>query len=311
MRKAITFVEVIVVVAILLTLIALALPAVQKVRRSADILKCKSNLRQMGIAFHNRHASHGQFSFPDTSTWLANRQDLLGWMVHMLPDIEQDAVFSKAIQDLELSRDTSYDPRHTGLAKVIPLYVCPTDTRLYTPRVYPNGIEVGYTSYLGVLQVQKLGPIQVLTGPQFLTAPLGMSKQSFSLIKDGVSNTAMVSERPPPEGNVYAGSWYTAFYYSGNPFRCEGPHSKMDLGPDAPKFLINQNSCPEDCIVKTYLGPGRLDNPCDRFHLWSLHGLGANFLFADGSVRFLSYSANAMMPSIFSVDGGEAVEWPD
>ncbi len=40
-------------------------------------------------------------------------------------------------------------------------------------------------------------------------------------------------------------------------------------------------------------------------------GVMANFLFADGSVRFLSYSANPIMPALASRAGGEAVAVPD
>jgi prepilin-type processing-associated H-X9-DG protein len=56
---------------------------------------------------------------------------------------------------------------------------------------------------------------------------------------------------------------------------------------------------------------GRLNNPCDRLHLWSLHAGGANFAFADGSVRFLSYSADSIMPALATRAGGETVAIPD
>ena len=59
------------------------------------------------------------------------------------------------------------------------------------------------------------------------------------------------------------------------------------------------------------LGPGRLDNPCDRYHFWSLHPGGGNWLFADGSVRFLSYSADPIMPALATRAGGEVVPLPN
>ena len=50
---------------------------------------------------------------------------------------------------------------------------------------------------------------------------------------------------------------------------------------------------------------------CDLFHFWRLHVGGAHFAFADGSVRFLSYSVNPLMPALASRAGGEAVTLPD
>jgi prepilin-type processing-associated H-X9-DG protein len=58
-------------------------------------------------------------------------------------------------------------------------------------------------------------------------------------------------------------------------------------------------------------GPGTTTNQCDQFHFWSLHGGGANFLFCDGSVRFLSYSADPVMPALGTRAGGEALSPPD
>src|SRR5262245_20532704 len=58
-------------------------------------------------------------------------------------------------------------------------------------------------------------------------------------------------------------------------------------------------------------GPGQLDNQCDMFHFWSLHEGGAHFLFADGSVHFLRYSAAPILPALASRGGGESVSLPD
>jgi prepilin-type processing-associated H-X9-DG protein len=47
------------------------------------------------------------------------------------------------------------------------------------------------------------------------------------------------------------------------------------------------------------------------FHFWSPHSGGANYAFADGSVRFLSYSANPVLPALATRAGNEKVAVPD
>ncbi|MEO2089144.1 MAG: H-X9-DG-CTERM domain-containing protein, partial [Gemmataceae bacterium] len=56
---------------------------------------------------------------------------------------------------------------------------------------------------------------------------------------------------------------------------------------------------------------GDLSRKCDAFHFWSLHSGGANFAFADGSVHFLNYSADAILPALATRAGGEVVALPD
>jgi prepilin-type processing-associated H-X9-DG protein len=60
-----------------------------------------------------------------------------------------------------------------------------------------------------------------------------------------------------------------------------------------------------------YFQAGRVDNPCDAFHFWSLHSGGANFAFCDGSVRLLNYSADSVLPALATRAGGEVTAPPD
>jgi len=64
------------------------------------------------------------------------------------------------------------------------------------------------------------------------------------------------------------------------------------------------------CVLPGLFGPGSLNGPCngDGNHFWSFHAGGANWLLADGSVRFLPYSASAMTIPLASRNGGEVVD---
>jgi len=82
----------------------------------------------------------------------------------------------------------------------------------------------------------------------------------------------------------------------------------MNLGVRERNFSPDYEACPPGPY--TFVR-GDLKNPCDTFHYWSLHPGGANFAFADGSVRFLSYSAHAILPALSTRAGGESVAIPD
>ena len=89
-RIGFTLIELLVVIAIIGVLIGLLLPAVQKVREAANRMSCTNNLKQLALALHSFHDTHG--SFPKCPVVGSAG---ISWHCYILPYIEQQALASK------------------------------------------------------------------------------------------------------------------------------------------------------------------------------------------------------------------------
>lgn len=292
-RRGITLLELLVAIGVIGILIGLLLPAVQQVRGSALRLSCGNTIRQIGLALHQFEASRGFFppAPPVSDRGSPESRNGMSWQGLLLPFIEQGSLWAVSEAAFRMDPEAKHDPPHIGLATVVPLLTCPSDARLGAPQQTPSG-PVAFTSYLGVTGSFTARWDGVLTG--------GVVRVRIVDVTDGTSNTLMVGERPP--SNLFdTGAWYPGGigFFEGVVMPVEEalfPHyHNCSPGPGGDRFRY---------------GPGRIDNPCDVFHFWSLHPGGANFLFADGSVHFLPYSARSVMAALASRNGGESVALP-
>jgi len=290
-RRGFTLIELLVVIAIIAILIGLLLPAVQKVREAAARLGCQNNLKQIGLATRNYHDRAERFPPGITLSTARPNYQYLGWPGRLLPDIEQDALWGQIAQAFATDPNPAvfygHPPHQAIQGTPLTAFACPADTRL-RQAFEQSGYKFAYTSYLGVQGLSQADRAGVLFPD---------SAVALVHITDGTSQTLLAGERPPSAG-MTLGWWYRGWGQQKN------GSAEMIMGVRE----INTKLPPEQCPKGPYsFSAGRLDNVCDTFHFWSLHPDGANFAFCDGSVKFLRYSANDILPALATRAGGEVV----
>ena len=212
------------------------------------------------------------------------------WLTRILPYVEQGSLWQTTVEAYASQSSPFLNPPHVGLTTPLLTFTCPLDSRVFTPQTTPDNDRIALTSYLGVLGTDY----SRLDGVLFLD-----SRVRLADITDGASQTLLVGERPPSSDFRY-GWWYA------------GDGEAVSGAGDMLLGVREQNVRDDDAVTNCPVGPyhfqaGSFDQQCDMFHFWSPHSGGGHFLFVDGSVHFLPYSADPHMPALATRAGGEIV----
>ena len=296
-KRGFTLIELLVVIAIIAILIALLLPAVQQAREAARRSQCKNNMKQIGLALHNYHDVHGTFPpgyvyLGETGTSGVGQSQKWGWMAHILPFVDQTALYeaceiSNPNNDLD-NMDGAGGPARTPVAT----YRCPSDT---APEVNDQRENWGTSNYVGNYTSEE-APVQTVDGnnrpkaQDSSTTRRGIfavnSEVKIRDITDGTSNTIIVGERawelPLPNSSSNSKALCRAAAWAGsNGNRVNSGANNAQAAATLAVSGAGINT------VSVYGDNDRNHNQCGITYS-SRHEGGAHFLLCDGAVRFIS-----------------------
>src|SRR5581483_3105954 len=274
-RRGFTLIELLVVIAIIAILIALLVPAVQKVREAAARSECANNLKQMGIAVHgvsDVYKALPPLSAQDANNYTTSPQyaGFRGWTLHvfLLPYVEQVALHKEAVN----RKDQPYIgpfPDGTVFGTVVPLYVCPADYSSANKKGVNNSNAEKFAG-------SNYGGNYLVFGNAGagIDRPNGLARFPISIV-DGTSNTVFFAERYLKCGTCGPP----------NDTGCTGP-----LWADA-----NSTWRPDICRSASFATPCPLfqsnviwNNGCDDTRAQTLHAGTMNVSLGDASVRTVS-----------------------
>jgi prepilin-type N-terminal cleavage/methylation domain-containing protein/prepilin-type processing-associated H-X9-DG protein len=207
--RGVTLVELLVVVAIIGTLVAMLLPAVQSARESARRTSCTNNLRQIALASANHEAARGRLPVgAESRPWAARPgfpHQFFRWslLAHLAPYYEEERLLDALDLTVPLYIGLTPDaiaPQNKPIVKLtVPLFLCPSDRMAAVSPLF------GPTNYAGCTGSGADG------GTPFDTDGLfGInSRTRLKDVTDGLSKTVAFSESPlgdgPAAGRTAAG----------------------------------------------------------------------------------------------------------
>jgi prepilin-type N-terminal cleavage/methylation domain-containing protein len=201
-QRAFTLIELLVVIAIIAILIGLLLPAVQKVRQAAARMSCSNNLKQLGVAVHNYASTYDSALPALTSSTSAPKYGNYqgGILITLLPFVEQDALYQKAIAVPSNTWDagTGGTPALVRRVPVKP-FQCPSDFTLSNGYSANQINEWGGASYGANFQV--FGTVRA-------GGNADVPRYNIGNIPDGTSNTIGFGETySATNGASYGNLW--------------------------------------------------------------------------------------------------------
>jgi prepilin-type N-terminal cleavage/methylation domain-containing protein/prepilin-type processing-associated H-X9-DG protein len=314
-RTGFTLVELLVVIAIIAVLIGLLVPAVQKVREAANRIQCSNNLKQLALAAHNYHDAKGKFpnGLHTVETVGGRYANGTAWEIELLPYLEQDNL--KKRWDSNDFRNNVKGERDATTAQVLQVLLCPSDS-LPDP-VYFVDVSPQFPQYAYASGFYALGSYGGNAGKRSFPGPAMLTRDGIFCwdssigvkdVTDGASNTFLFGERVhrDPEFDRYAFTSSPSFY----PLAKQGAWAAVFAtgGGSLPHHLLS-TPVPINYQMPASAGSAEMNNRLCAYG--SGHPGGANFAFADGSVRFLSESTPLdTLKALSTRAEGEAVSVP-
>jgi prepilin-type N-terminal cleavage/methylation domain-containing protein/prepilin-type processing-associated H-X9-DG protein len=331
-REGFTLIELLVVIAIIAILIGLLLPAVQKVRESAARAKCINNLKQIGLALHNYHDTITYFppGYVDGNTDPNSTPDNdvgpgWGWASFLLPYLEQGNLYKQ----INFSQPVGTGVNRQVSQQPLTIFQCPSDPFQENFPVYDSSFStpiawLAHGNYLGCNGWEECfngasGNPQGGVGTDGLSGNYGKSgvglfyRNSHTRIADvtdGLTNTIIAGER---SGNHAPATWTGAVAGGRCPAWMATMPPAVYAPPPGPAY---DNADWGEALVLSHGNATHVpsaDFPIyDPDVFYSMHtGQGANFLFGDGSVHYLTSRINPYTyQSLCTIAGGEvAVDW--
>jgi prepilin-type processing-associated H-X9-DG protein len=288
------------------------LPAVQKVRESAASAQCKNNLKQLGIALHAQHAALGYF--PSSNRASATAAVRSSWVTFALPYLEQDNIYRK--YDFSSNWDS---PANLPLTSTqVKIFTCPSNPQpnQLDGDPQPPAVWAPLVATIDYAATTSVTPQLAALYPGQINADVGILVRNnvarITDVKDGTSNTILLAEsagRPqvyqagqpfgsPPTNKVNGGGWARAA-------------SDFDLKGSSYDGKTLPGPCAINCTNGLDFGttyPNPIYGSNGTGETYAFHSGGANILFGDGSVRFLSANINIVTyAALVTRAGGETV----
>ncbi len=296
--RAFTLIELLVVITVIAVLIALLLPAVQSAREAARRSQCLNNLKQIGLAMHGYHTSADTFP-PAYITNVVNNPTSpetgpgWGWGVMILSELEQKPLYSAVNFSLQITDPGSL----TARAAVLGAFLCPSDVGSGAVSVRDSTGKLLLADLAAGQYVASAGQLEPGEYPDTNNGVFYRNSwNGLRDITDGSSTTMMVGER---SRNVADATWVGAVPTAQ---LCTNPNwAVQECGPASTMVLSHTGSAGTGAIYV----PNSKSSMVDDY--WSFHRGGCNFLFCDGSVRFIKESVNPQIFSYLSTRAGDEV----